>query len=59
MLDGADTTIAQTTGAVLAGGCSVRMGRSKAALEIGGEPLLRRVVGRLQRALPEVLVIGV
>jgi molybdopterin-guanine dinucleotide biosynthesis protein A len=34
------------------------MGRSKATLEIGGEPLLLRVVGRLRRALPEVMVVG-
>jgi len=46
------------TGAVLAGGASTRMGESKAALILDGEPLLRRVVRRLQRALPAVLVIG-
>lgn len=32
------------TGVVLAGGRSARMGRDKAALPIGGEPLLRRIV---------------
>lgn len=46
------------TGVVLAGGASMRMGKSKAALEIGGEPLLRRVVKRLALALPAVLVVG-
>ncbi len=46
------------TGVVLAGGQSRRMGEQKAALLIGGEPLLRRVVGRLQRVLPDVIVIG-
>lgn len=45
-------------GVVLAGGRSSRMGRDKAALEIGGEPLLARVVGRLREALPAVVVIG-
>jgi molybdopterin-guanine dinucleotide biosynthesis protein A len=53
-----EPTTIQTTGVVLAGGQSIRMGRSKAALEIAGKPLLQRVVGRLQRALPVVLVIG-
>jgi molybdenum cofactor guanylyltransferase len=48
----------QTVGVVLAGGRSARMGTSKAALEIGGGPLLRRVVERLRRALPEVIVVG-
>src|SRR5258708_7243642 len=46
------------TGVVLAGGASGRMGRSKAALELRGEPLLRRVVRRLRLALPNVLVVG-
>lgn len=46
------------TGVVLAGGQSQRMGESKAALVIGGEPLLRRVVGRLRLALHDVLVVG-
>lgn len=47
-----------TTGVVLAGGRSSRMGQDKASLLIGGEPLLRRVVGRMRQALPEVLVVG-
>ncbi len=45
-------------GVVLAGGASRRMGREKAALPIGGEPLLRRAVSRLRLALAEVIVIG-
>jgi molybdopterin-guanine dinucleotide biosynthesis protein A len=48
----------KTTGVVLAGGRSRRMGADKAALLIEGEPLLRRVVGRLRPALPAVLVVG-
>ena len=43
---------------MLAGGQSTRMGQPKAALEIAGEPLLRRVVGRLMQAVPHVLVVG-
>ena len=45
-------------GAVLAGGGSTRMGTSKAALPIAGEPLLRHVVRRLRAALARVVVIG-
>lgn len=52
--DGRDGCI----GVVLAGGRSSRMGRDKAALEVAGEPLLRRVVGRLREALGEVVVVG-
>ena len=54
----ADGTRARVTGVVLAGGASLRMGQSKAALSLHGEPMLRRVVRRLERALPNVLVIG-
>ena len=46
------------TGVVLAGGASRRMGQSKARLVIAGEPLLARVVGRLQHAFSDVLVVG-
>jgi molybdopterin-guanine dinucleotide biosynthesis protein A len=48
----------EATGVVLAGGRSARMGQDKAALLLGGEPLLRRAVRRLQRALAEVIVAG-
>ncbi len=50
--------LTHTTGVVLAGGKSERMGASKAALLIGGEPLLRRVVSRLSGAFAVVLVVG-
>ena len=48
----------QATGVVLAGGRSTRMGQDKAALLLGGEPLLRRAVRRLHCALAEVIVAG-
>ncbi|HUY77372.1 MAG TPA: molybdenum cofactor guanylyltransferase [Ktedonobacterales bacterium] len=50
--------IADVTGVVLAGGHSSRMGADKAALLIGDEPLLRRIVRRLRLALAETLVVG-
>lgn len=46
------------TGIILAGGRSQRMGRDKAALTIGGEFLLARVVRRLRPAVGAVLVVG-
>ena len=50
--------MADFTAVILAGGRSSRMGREKAALEIGGEPLLRRVVTRLRQATPTILIVG-
>lgn len=55
---GDDAPLASVVGVVLAGGASRRMGRDKAALVIGGEPLVRRSVTRLRRALAEVIVVG-
>lgn len=42
----------------MAGGQSRRMGQPKAALAIGGEPLLRRVARLLLLAVPKVVVVG-
>ncbi len=60
--DGSDDVIADVIadvmGVVLAGGRSSRMGADKAALLIGGEPLLRRIVRRLRLALAQTLVVG-
>lgn len=52
------TVAPEATGVVLAGGLSQRMGRSKAALLIGGEPLVQRVVRRMRLALGNVVVVG-
>jgi molybdopterin-guanine dinucleotide biosynthesis protein A len=49
---------ASCVGVVLAGGRSARMGMEKAALRIGGETLLARIVRRLRLALREVIVVG-
>jgi molybdopterin-guanine dinucleotide biosynthesis protein A len=49
---------ASCVGVVLAGGKSARMGMEKAALRIGDETLLARIVRRLHLALSEVYVVG-
>ena len=41
---------------ILAGGKSTRMGRNKALMEFGGEPLIRRVYGILKEAFYEVAI---
>lgn len=44
------------TAVLLAGGQSRRMGRDKAFLEIGGEPLWRRQIAKLEQTADEVLI---
>lgn len=46
------------TGVVLAGGKSTRMGANKAALRLGGRPLIDGVVEVLRSLFPEVLIIA-
>ncbi|MER3397895.1 MAG: molybdenum cofactor guanylyltransferase [Chloroflexota bacterium] len=48
----------EVSGAVLAGGRGTRLGQDKALVEVGGESLLARVVGRLAQVCAEVLVVG-
>lgn len=47
-----------TTGVVLAGGKSRRMGRNKLPLMVGGKPLLDRVCIALASRCDEILVVG-
>ena len=46
------------TGIVLAGGTSRRMGRDKAFLELGGQPLIAVVIGRMAQVCTEVMVVA-
>lgn len=49
--------MSETTGVIVAGGRSTRMGgRAKALLEIAGEPLVARVAERLDRATDRLIV---
>jgi molybdopterin-guanine dinucleotide biosynthesis protein A len=48
----------ESTGIVLAGGASRRMGRDKAFLELGSRPLIALVVERMQEVCAEVLIVA-
>ncbi len=47
-----------TTGVILAGGRSQRMGRDKALLPVGDTPLIELVFRRLQQVLPDIVVVA-
>ena len=47
-----------TTGVLLAGGKSLRMGQDKARIEVNGKPLLSRSLKLLCRYFPSVLIAG-
>ena len=46
----------RVSGVILAGGASRRMGRDKAFLEFGGEPLIARIAERLRAVVDEVII---
>jgi molybdopterin-guanine dinucleotide biosynthesis protein A len=46
------------SGVILAGGKSIRMGRDKAFLEIGGKRLIDRLLEGLQQIFPEVIIVA-
>lgn len=48
----------EASGFVLTGGQSRRMGREKALLELGGQPLVLRTVHRLQSVVAQVSLVG-
>ena len=47
----------ETSGVVLAGGLSRRLGRDKAVEPIGGEPLIQRVISRLSQVSGQTVVV--
>ena len=48
----------EISGFILAGGASSRLGRNKALVELGGQPMLRRMAGLLDPLVARVVVIG-
>ena len=50
-------TQTDVSGIVLAGGLSRRLGRDKAAEPVGGEPLIKRVMGRLSKVTGDLVVV--
>jgi molybdenum cofactor guanylyltransferase len=51
-------SVQRTSGLILAGGSSRRMGSDKAALRLGGRTLLDRTISVLESVADEVLVVG-
>jgi len=48
---------AAVTGAILAGGNSVRMGQDKAILRVRGMPMIRLIAETLRAVVPEVIIV--
>ena len=57
MVELTDTTTAGVTGIILAGGLSRRLGRDKAMEPFDGQPLIRRVIERVESVAAEVVVV--
>jgi molybdopterin-guanine dinucleotide biosynthesis protein A len=49
---------AQITAIVVAGGQGSRMGRSKAMLDFGGEPMIARIVRQFRRRFDDVVIVA-
>ena len=53
----AELSYADVSGVVLAGGMSRRLGRNKALEPVGGEALIRQVIGRLSKLADETIAV--
>ncbi len=53
-----DRETVDLTGIILAGGRSTRMGFNKAFIEIGGTPLIERIVNLFRELFPEVIIVA-
>jgi molybdopterin-guanine dinucleotide biosynthesis protein A len=49
---------AEVVGYVLAGGGSTRFGQDKALVEIGGRPMLERMIDLMRRVAPKLKIVG-
>jgi molybdenum cofactor guanylyltransferase len=56
--EGPHAVALDTTGALLAGGRSSRMGRDKGPLTIGGKPMIEHVIARLRPQVHRILICG-
>ena len=56
--EGLHAVALETTGALLAGGRSSRMGRDKGPLVIGGKPMIEHVIARLRPQVHRILISG-
>jgi molybdopterin-guanine dinucleotide biosynthesis protein A len=56
--EGPHAVALETTGALLAGGRSSRMGRDKGPLMIGGKPMIEHVIARLRPQVHRILISG-
>lgn len=52
-----DSAQLPASGVVLAGGQSRRLGRDKRLEPVGGQPLIRRVIGRVEPVVDEIVVV--
>jgi len=53
-----DKTIDEVTGALLAGGRSLRMGRDKCLVEIAGTPMVSHVIARLRPQVHRIVIVA-
>ncbi len=58
MAEAANEAIGEVTGALLAGGRSLRMGREKGLVELSGKPMIGHVIARLRPQVHRIVIIA-